>query len=45
MEPPQRRHIAVRLKVSQGFFAVYCENTYAGPLRLDSEEGCLLATA
>ena len=43
VEPPDRRHISVRLKINQGFFAVYCENSYAGPPQLD-EEGHLLTT-
>ena len=34
-QPPQKREVRCRLKLTQGFLAVSCENTYTGVLRLD----------
>ncbi len=35
VEPPKEREVRCRLKLTQGFLAVSCENTYTGVLRLD----------
>ena len=35
VEPPREREVRCRLKLTQGFLAVWCQNTYTGPLRLD----------
>ena len=35
VEPPREREVRCRVKLTQGFLAVWCQNTYTGPLRLD----------
>lgn len=35
VQPPEEREIICRLKLSKGFLAIYCENTYNGVVRLD----------
>ena len=34
--PPRPREVQCKLKLTQGFLAVWCENTYAGTVRTDS---------
>lgn len=41
--PPRSREVHCKLKLTQGFLAVWCQNTYTGPLRTD-EAGNLLTT-
>ena len=33
--PPGKREVQCTVKLTQGFLAVWCRNTYAGPLDLD----------
>lgn len=35
VQPPKRREVLCRIKLSQGFLAICCENTYNGVVRLD----------
>ena len=35
VQPPQKRKIAVTIRLNQGFFAVRCENTYSGRILTD----------
>ena len=35
VQPPKRREVLCRIKLSQGFLAIHCENTYCGTVRLD----------
>lgn len=41
--PPDRREILCRIKLSRGFLAIHCENTYCGSVRLD-RSGQLVTT-
>ena len=43
VQPPMRRDVLCRIKLSQGFLAIHCENTYSGTLRLD-QAGQLVTT-
>lgn len=37
VEPPGEREILCRIRLSQSFLAIHCENTYNGTLHMDSE--------
>lgn len=43
VQPPKRREVLCRIKLSQGFLAIHCENTYCGTVRLD-QAGQLVTT-
>lgn len=41
VEPPRPREVCCKLKLTQGFLAVWCRNTYNGVLRTDEHGGLL----
>ena len=43
VQPPRLREILCRIKLSRGFLAIYCENSYCGTVQLD-QTGRLVTT-